>query len=402
MRNRPKSLPASMTKDGRAMPAHRALSRIPEGLTRPRASPRSQATPSTPTSSASLSERDGVLYVTIVATASLLMPRIWTDSLMESEKLDYPRGPVPTVPALNVISPRKTRFVKTALLVVSAVLLSTLLPASWTSLGFLSPVSLAPTTSLAEPGEQWKDDIWPLREQTPWDISTDFPYPRLLEYDVTEGTWLRLDVNPTTGEIVFDMLGDLYCLPKSAYGPAALASDALSRAVPILTGVPHDSDPHFSPDGTRIVFRSDAGLGVENIWMKPWKGCEAMDVRPAHPTGEQYDALQVKQVEEDSLASGVAETADRKRRRLLREGRLDGASRCMISHARIHGTQLGASPTRRTVGSATRDSTPRARRSSRRNGSRPREAWEPGKDGSSPSPSTARVISLSRARGNCS
>ena len=190
----------------------------------------------------------------------------------------------------------------------SAVLLSTLLPTPWTSISSFNSgeVTLAP--SVAAPGEQWKDETWPLREQTPWDISTDFPYPRLLEYDVTEGTWLRLDVNPKTGEIVFDMLGDLYCLPAAAYSQVSLTSDAFARAVPILAGVPHDTDPHFSPDGTRIVFRSDAGLGVENIWVKPWTGCEAMDVRPVHAKGELLSALQTKEAEEDLLSAGVPET----------------------------------------------------------------------------------------------
>ena len=179
--------------------------------------------------------------------------------------------------------------------------------------------SVATASSVPE-----KDETWPLREQTPWDISTDFPYPRLLEYDVTEGTWLRLDVNPKTGEIVFDMLGDLYCLPAAAYSQVSLTSDTFARAVPILAGVPHDTDPHFSPDGTRIVFRSDAGLGVENIWVKPWTECEAMDVRPVHAKGELLSALQTKEAEEDLLSAGVPETEERKRRRLLREGRLDG------------------------------------------------------------------------------
>ncbi|KAK0210254.1 hypothetical protein DFS33DRAFT_1378240 [Desarmillaria ectypa] len=123
---------------------------------------------------------------------------------------------------------------------------------------------------------EWHDNIWPYREQTPWDISTDFPYPRLLEYDVEEGTWLRLDVHPTTGDIVFDMLGDVYCIPGDEQDRHVVA-----KARPVLLGVPYDSDPRFSPEGNRIVFRSDAGLGVENIWVMTWRGCREMDVRPA-------------------------------------------------------------------------------------------------------------------------
>ncbi len=220
--------------------------------------------------------------------------------------------------------PINPRLIRTILLLSSAALLSTLLPASWTPIGLLNEDADAALTSLAQPGEEWKDEIWPLREQTPWDISTDFPFPRRLEYDVTEGTWLRLDVHPKSGEIIFDMLGDVYCLPASAYSSSALNSDSRSRAVPVLTGVPHDSDPHFSPDGTQFVFRSDAGLGVENIWVKPWEGCEKADVRPAQAGGELGRALEVKDHEEDLLASGVRETEQRKRNRLLREGRHDG------------------------------------------------------------------------------
>ncbi|KAK0227971.1 hypothetical protein IW262DRAFT_568411 [Armillaria fumosa] len=147
------------------------------------------------------------------------------------------------------------------------------------------------TVHTSDSASEWQDNIWPYREQTPWDISTDFPYPRLLEYDVEEGTWLRLDVHPTTGDTVFDMLGDVYCIPGDEQGPHNVA-----RARPVLLGVPYDSDAHFSPEGDRVVFRSDAGLGVENIWVMAWRGCREMDVR---------------------------ETAVLPRNRLEREGRLE-------------------------------------------------------------------------------
>jgi len=74
------------------------------------------------------------------------------------------------------------------------------------------------------------------------------------------------------------MIGDLYCLP----GRVALRSksgDPAIKALPILTGIPHDSDPKFSPNGDRLIFRSDAELGVENIWAMEWKGCEAMNLK---------------------------------------------------------------------------------------------------------------------------
>ncbi|KAI0355021.1 hypothetical protein OH77DRAFT_1425075 [Trametes cingulata] len=250
--------------------------------------------------------------------------------------------PTPLALAMHVQqTPRRSRLVRTCLLLCAAILLSTLLPTPWNLLDTSLNSSQRPL-ALADPSEQWRDDIWPLREQTPWDISTDFPFPLSLEYDVTEGTWLRLDVHSKTGDIIFDMLGDIYCLPASAYSKGYLESESSSRAVPVLLGVPHDSDPHFSPEGDSIVFRSDAELGIENIWVKEWKGCAESDVRPIRSTNARLlDALQVKNEEETLLAQGIKETAERKRRRLLREGRLD-AKRVTnetyrwVSDARFH------------------------------------------------------------------
>ncbi|KAJ3545632.1 hypothetical protein NMY22_g2351 [Coprinellus aureogranulatus] len=147
-----------------------------------------------------------------------------------------------------------------------------ILPAPWTFLR----VHDTSIHVLNDPASEWRDDEYPLHQQTPWDISTDFDYPRKLEYDVTEGTWLRLDVHPKSGDVVFDMIGDLYCLPgEEVNGKSRSAVEAR----PVTGGVPHDSDPRFSPAGDRLVFRSDAGHGIENIWVMEWKGCQEMDLR---------------------------------------------------------------------------------------------------------------------------
>ncbi|KAJ7070752.1 hypothetical protein C8F01DRAFT_1107614 [Mycena amicta] len=178
---------------------------------------------------------------------------------------------VPELPTSHTVPSRRpaanTKRTRVLIVLLAAATLSTFLP-SLRSHSF----STAPKPSVAE----WKDDVWPIREQTRWDISTDYAYPRVLEYDVEEGTWLRLDVN-RAGDIVFDMLGDLYCVPNAEIHAALNGSPTAAR--PILLGIPHDSDPHFSPNGDRLVFRSDAGLGVENIFIKPYPGCEAADLR---------------------------------------------------------------------------------------------------------------------------
>ncbi|KAG6332695.1 hypothetical protein ID866_6396 [Astraeus odoratus] len=182
-----------------------------------------------------------------------------------------------------------------------------------------SPLS----TEFDDPASEFKDDVFPLRQQDPWDISTDFPYPRTLAYDVEEGTWLRLDVHPISGDIVFDMAGDIYCLPASSYSENNVALGTKAKAVPVLVGVPHDVDPRFSPSGDRLAFRSDAGLGVDNIWVMPWAagGCAEMDVR-SRMTPE---AIALKEFEDNLLAQGVKETESRKKRRLSWEGRSSAA-----------------------------------------------------------------------------
>lgn len=196
--------------------------------------------------------------------------------------------------------------------------LSKILPSPWSLFHAENASKIAFVKGTQDPASQWKDNVWPLREPTPWDISTDFPYPRTLEYDVQEGTWLRLDVHPISGDIIFDMLGDIYCIPGGR------DYTQTSTARPVLLGVPHDSDPHFSPQGDRIVYRSDAELGVENIWVTEWKGCEHMDVRNSvTPSEELLDALSQKEYEDSLLSRGVQEAQKRRVNRLLREGRLN-------------------------------------------------------------------------------
>lgn len=165
--------------------------------------------------------------------------------------------------------------------------------------------------------DNWKDDTWPIRQPMHWDISTDFPYPRKLEFDViNSGTWIRLDVHPASSEIVFDMLGDLYCLPANA-----ISTQKLTNARPILRGIPHDSDPHFSPNGESLIFTSDAISGVQNIWTMPWSSCDDMDIG-------QNKTLAYTEAHQQEPASSCRETRDQKTARLLSEGRLYGIVFC--------------------------------------------------------------------------
>ncbi|WP_419936755.1 amidohydrolase family protein [Candidatus Palauibacter sp.] len=78
---------------------------------------------------------------------------------------------------------------------------------------------------------------------------------RWARFTTNEGTWISLDVSPDGETIVFDLLGDLYRMPITG-----------GEATRLTSGLPHDMQPRFSPDGTRIVYVSDRS-GDDNVWL---------------------------------------------------------------------------------------------------------------------------------------
>ncbi len=77
---------------------------------------------------------------------------------------------------------------------------------------------------------------------------------RTVAFETSEGTWMSLDVSPDGRTIVFELVGDIYTMPITG-----------GRATPVTHGPAFDSQPRWSPDGTRIVFLSDRD-GGENVW----------------------------------------------------------------------------------------------------------------------------------------
>ena len=103
------------------------------------------------------------------------------------------------------------------------------------------------------------------KKEAKWSIETPPGTSSQQVIDVSEGTWVSVNVHPSGNEIVFDLLGDLYVMPISG-------ADGADRSPEKLTaGIAWDFQPRFSHDGNWIAFTSDRdgkdGKSGDNIWI---------------------------------------------------------------------------------------------------------------------------------------
>ncbi|WP_219893735.1 amidohydrolase family protein [Aquisediminimonas profunda] len=107
----------------------------------------------------------------------------------------------------------------------------------------------------------------PAEEKLKWDVSAPPGLKvRQVSIDVTEGSWMNIDVSPDGKTIAFDLLGDIYTMSISGGIPKRIAE-----------GLPYETQPRFSPDGKRIAFTSDRG-GGDNIWIMNADGSDKRQV----------------------------------------------------------------------------------------------------------------------------
>src|SRR5216110_1667981 len=100
-----------------------------------------------------------------------------------------------------------------------------------------------------------------------WNVSKPIsPARHDAAIDVTEGTWLSVDVSPDGKEIAFDLLGDIYTIPVAG-----------GEAKALTTGIEWDMQPRYSPNGKWIAFTSDRA-GGDNIWIMNRDGSKPQQV----------------------------------------------------------------------------------------------------------------------------
>lgn len=104
------------------------------------------------------------------------------------------------------------------------------------------------------------------KEEPKWDVNKPPGELKRIKFEVSEGTWMDLDVSPDGQYIAFDLLGDLYELPIAG-----------GKAKRLTQGLAFDLQPRYSPDGKQIAYTSDRA-GGNNLWRMDRSGGNAKQV----------------------------------------------------------------------------------------------------------------------------
>lgn len=123
----------------------------------------------------------------------------------------------------------------------------------------LLATALVSQPMMAQNAERDSADAWAKR---------DLPLQpgRTIPMDLTEGSWISLDISPDGQTIVFDYMGDLFSMPITG-----------GTATQLTSGMAYDAQPRFSPDGSEVVFTSDRS-GGQNIWVMSLDGSDTTQI----------------------------------------------------------------------------------------------------------------------------
>jgi len=89
-----------------------------------------------------------------------------------------------------------------------------------------------------------------------WSVERPLEATKEIAIDVSEGTWMSLDVSPDGKSIAFDLLGDIYEVPIEG-----------GQARNLSSGMAWEMQPRYSPDGKTLAYISDRD-GADNIWLQ--------------------------------------------------------------------------------------------------------------------------------------
>ena len=99
---------------------------------------------------------------------------------------------------------------------------------------------------------------------------------RKVSFVTDEGSSMSVDVSPDGKTILFGLLGDLYTLDIKG-----------GEAKRITSGMEYDTNPVYSPDGTKIAFTTDRS-GSQNLWVANADGSNPRNISQSNRAALMY------------------------------------------------------------------------------------------------------------------